>query len=257
MSQFQKYFSLLLVTFFCIDLSCASAPICTSNEVTEYVYTSLENRLTILKNMDEEVQPLFIRYNPAVTAPDLIQAVYLNNDPVVLDSLVAYFNVDAEPLFERQQLAEFLSADSVTASIWRNRSSERCVITINTSRSEALFLSIEHEITHVLQHAEMRCVGESAFIKKLYEEFYREYPDALREIVEKNAEYELRVMQFDSLSDQEKRDVSQVLLEYHADIQACYLLKDHALTRQFISSKVACSRHNGYASYALLNVLIG
>lgn len=139
-----------------------------------------------------------------------------------------------------------------TASVWRNRSSDRCIITINTRRLDALYFGVEHEITHVIQHAEIKRKGETVFFRNLYNELSVKHPEVVQGINDKYHGYEQKIEHFDALPEQERGEVAQVLLEYHADVQACLILKNHPETKQFIQGKQACPRSKSYASYALL-----
>jgi hypothetical protein len=224
--------------------------------MSQYVYSALENRLTDLKGLEPEKQPLFIQQNPGIRGFDLVQAVFANDDSEVLDALSCYFECDEQPLFTRQQLQDFLASDTLTASIWRNRSSESCIITVNTRRMDTLLLSIEHEITHVLQHAEIKCVGESVFIKYLYGYICDMYPDIAIELAEKYPNYAHSIEHLNDLPEAEKKEIVLALLEHHADIQACLMLKDHAETISFIQQRLIASRPALYASYSALNKLM-
>lgn len=220
------------------------------------VFSALESRLTNLKNLALSEQPLFIQQNPTIQAIDLIEAVYLNDNADTLEALTLFFEQDSEPLYTKQQLKEFLANDSLTASTWRNRSSPKCIITVNARRPDVLLMSVQHELTHALQHAQIKCMGEATYMRHQFQSLAKMCPEAIAEICNKYENYGQNVAQFDTLGEQERFCVSQALLEYCADIEACMILKNHQKTIDFIASKIGSSRPKEYASYALLQTLM-
>ena len=242
---------------FVFQLISSADPLVESQHIKNYTHTSIENRLCDLKKLRLNEQPLFIQKNPTVTLNNLVEGICVNNDIDTLQTLVDFFNHDPKPIYTENQLKEFLDSDSITASTWRNLSSDRCIITVNSRRFDSLYLSIEHEITHVIQHADVKHMSESDFIRTLHKSLEDMCPEALAEIYKKYENYLHKIAIFDNLSDKEKFEIRQVLLEYCADIQGCLLLKNHVETVQFLKEKLDSKRPHCYASYKLLyNIIV-
>ena len=122
----------------------------------------------------------------------MVEAVYLNDDPCALTALTEFFEKDVKPIYTKDQLKEFLGSNALTASTWRNQSSNKCIITVNAKRLDILNLSIEHEITHVMQHADIKYMSDADFILNLYASLEALCPAAIEEISAKYENYHIK-----------------------------------------------------------------